>query len=354
MGEYPIGSALPSERLLSEKLLASRTIIRAAILELTDSGHLSSRPRCRPVVLEPPTTRTKAATIAVRLWPSTSDFIASQILRGIQRAAPEGTRFVVANVGDGDWTSHVQSEVNFLNSLSSDPAIGGAILWFLGGEANRTALAKLKSSGMPIVLIDRESPPSCPTDFVGTHNFRAAQKATDHLIRLGHERIAIFSNCDNASTVRDRENGYRRALSEARIPFDYDLFFRDTVDDPVGVEEGIDRMLTLSNPPTALFCINDHIALQAYEALTARGISIPSSISIIGFDGLLRWIPGGGYLTSMHQDFERMGEIAIELITQRAQFASSVYRHVLLDSELKEQGSTAKPAAKSTAFFATQ
>ena len=345
-GDYAVGAALPSERLLSERLVASRTVVRAAILELTEAGHLKSRPRCRPVVVEPTARPQQTLTIAIRLWPSTSDFIASQILKGIQRAAPSGTRFVVANVGEGDWVSQVSGEETFLNSLTEDPTISGAILWYLGGEANQRSLESLRQIGMPVVLIDRESPASYPTDFVGTDNMRASRKAIEHLLRLGHDRIAIFTNCDNASTVRQRENGYRSALAEKGIPFDQDLFFRDSVDDPAGVEEGINRLLSLAEPPTAIFCVNDHIALQAYEALSARGIAIPETISVLGFDGLLRWIPGGGYLTSMHQDFERMGEIAIEMLSTASHRARGSFRHVLLDAELREQGSTSAPHPK--------
>jgi len=339
-GEFMVGAPLPSERELSDRLLASRTVIRAAILDLTLEGHLLSRPRCRPIVAEIGERPSMTRQIAIRLWPSSSDFIASQILKGIQRAAPDGTRLMVANVGGEDWDSRISSEDRFLRSLIGDPSISGAILWYLGGDANRQALNQLRLAGVPLVLIDREAPEASPTDFVGTDNLRSAQRAVEHLVKLGHRRIGLISNCDTALSVRSREFGYRRALSDAGIPFDPDLFFRDRVDEPEGVEEGLDRLLGQSEPPTAIFCINDHIALQAYESLNARGVSIPGQLSLIGFDGMLRWIPGGGYLTSMRQDFERMGEIAVDLLFQSGQRVAPAVRHVLLDAPLMDQGST--------------
>ena len=289
--------------------------------------------------------------LAIRLWPSSSDFIASQILKGIQRAAPDGTRLMVANVGGEDWDSRISSEDRFLRSLIGDPSISGAILWYLGGDANRQALNQVRIAGVPLVLIDREAPEASPTDFVGTDNLRSAQRAVEHLVKLGHRRIGLISNCDTALSVRSREFGYRRALSDAGIPFDSDLFFRDRVDEPEGVEEGLDRLLGQSEPPTAIFCINDHIALQAYECLTARGISIPGQLSLIGFDGMLRWIPGGGYLTSMRQDFERMGEIAVDLLFQSGQRVAPAVRHVLLDAPLMDQGSTQAIEPTQTLFI---
>jgi LacI family transcriptional regulator len=353
-GRFPSGSPLPSERELAEQLLASRTVIRAAISELTRIGRLASRPRCRPMVVEPGKVQPEASTIAIRLWPSTSDYIAAQILKGIQKAASNGMRLIVANVSGDDWESQVAAEAAFLESLATDTTVSGAILWYIGGEANRHALSQVRASKLPVVLIDREAPEACPTDFVGTDNVRSAQSAVNHLIGLGHRRIGFITNHDNASSVRQRESGYRRALAEAGIPFDSNLMFRDRMDEPEGVEEALDRLLSMPEPPTAIFCINDHIALQTFECLSTRGISVPESMSLIGFDGLLRWIPGGGYLTSMHQDFERMGEISVELLRKSAQYFGSIVQHVLLDAPLKEQGSTQLLDPSKTQIFIRQ
>jgi DNA-binding LacI/PurR family transcriptional regulator len=301
--------------------------------------------------VEPRSVPPVASTIAIRLWPSTSDYIAAQILKGIQKATANGTRLLVVNVSGDDWDGQVAAEGEFLENLAADSSVSGAILWYIGGEANRNALGQVRASGLPVVLIDRESPESCPTDYVGTDNFRAAQNAVDHLIKLGHRRIGIISNFDNASSVRQREAGYRRALSDGGISFDPELMFRDRLDEPEGVEEALDRLLSMVDAPTAIFCINDHIALQAFESLSHRGIAVPEAMSLIGFDGLLRWIPGGGYLTSMHQDFERMGEIAVELLLKNERCSGTIVRHVLLDAPLQEQGSTQRHEPRSNTLF---
>jgi DNA-binding LacI/PurR family transcriptional regulator len=353
-GEFPAGLPLPSERELSEQLLASRTVIRAAIWELTQVGRLASRPKCRPVVVEPTAVQAEAASIAIRLWPSTSDYIAAQILKGIQKAAPNGTRLVVVNVAGDDWDGQVAAERAFLESLAEDASLSGAILWYIGGEANQNALAQVLGSKLPVVLIDRQAPETCPTDCVGTDNVRSAQKAVDHLVKLGHRRIGLITNQDNASSVRQREDGYQRALADAGIAFDESLMFRDRKDEPEGVDEALDGLLCMPNPPTAIFCVNDHIALQAFESLSNRGIAVPEEMSLIGFDGLLRWIPGGGYLTSMHQDFERMGEIAVDLLAKSSRNSSSVVQHVLLDAPLQEQGSTQRLDPQKQSIFIRQ
>ena len=135
-----------------------------------------------------------------------------------------------------------------------------------------------------------------------------------------------------------------RALRDAGIPFEEDYIQRDQVDTPEGVEAALDALFSLGEPPTAIFAVNDHIALQVYEALQSRKISVPSHISVVGFDGLLRWVPGGGYLTTCLQDFQRMGQLAAEIMIQRLDGGvPKAYKHVLVDAPFSDRGSTAQP-----------
>jgi len=144
--------------------------------------------------------------------------------------------------------------------------------------------------------------------------------------------------------VRAREAGYRRALNEARIPYRAELVFQDMVDGPEGVEAALDEFLSLPHPPTAIVGINDHVALQVHAALQSRGISVPGDISILGFDGMLRWVPGGGFLTTCCQSFERIGQLATELLCERSKvIGGGTFRHVLLDAPLTIAGSTSEP-----------
>jgi LacI family transcriptional regulator len=158
---------------------------------------------------------------------------------------------------------------------------------------------------------------------------------------MGHRRIACLSNRDPASSVSERLEGYRSALSSAGLPFRADLVFAIRRDDECGVQEALDGLLSLNEPPTAYFAINDHIALQAHEQLNLRGNSIPAEVSVAGFDGLLRWVPGGGHLTSAQQNFERIGQLSMELLLERIeQSPGQASRHILLDAPLAIQGST--------------
>lgn len=367
-GDLPAGRGLPSERDLAKEYEVSRVTVRAALRELEEEGFLLCKPNCRPIVrgpgnrtsnkLSPATTdnddvplrKGDERDIGIWLWPNTAEYCASSILKGIQFAElPRDVRLVVANVPGGrDWEACLEAEERYLLELAEDPRVMGSILWYLGGERNRHALAKVRAAGIPLVFVDRLPPPGFEADFVGSDNESAARRSMKHLIDLGHRRIALITNSDAVSSVMERETGYRRALNEARIPFERELVFQDMVDEPEGVEVALDELLQLPDPPTAIVAINDHVALQVNAALQARGISVPGDISLSGFDGMLRWVPGGGFLTTCCQEFERIGQVATELLFQRSKgIFGATFRHVLLDAPLMIAGSTAEPRSSS-------
>jgi LacI family transcriptional regulator len=342
----PEGKGLPSERKLSLDLSVSRGVVRAALRELSEMGLIESKPRCRPVVRSTHNIRpTGRRHIGIWLWPNTGDYAAACILKGIQSSElAKDIRLVIGHAAGGDWDSRLASEARFLRTMTEDPEGAGVIVWYLGGDHNLPALQAVRTAGIPMVFIDRLPPAGFSSDYVGTNNETAAFLAVQNLTNQGHRRVGLISNVDPASSVAERETGYQRALNAAGIPFDPDLIQRDVVDEPSGVEAALDHLLFLSNPPTGIFCINDQLALQAYEALARREVKVPEQISIIGFDGLLRWVPGGGYLTTVEQDFYRMGRLAAELVIERMTSGRpEAYKHLLLDAPLADHGSTASP-----------
>ena len=305
----PEGSGLPSERHLAAALSVSRGVVRAAIRELTDDGLLVSKPNCRPVVRQSwskvPTGRRQ---IGIWLWPNAADYASASLLKGIQSANIDpDVRLVVANAPNGAWSAILESEAKFLRSLTEDSDDAGAIIWYLGRERNLDALREVRANHVPIVFLDRLPPAGFPADFVGTLNTVSAQKGVQHLIELGHRRIGLLSNMDDASSVGERETGYQRAMRDAGIAIQEGWIQRETIDHPESIEWALDNYLNHAEPPTAVFCINDQLGLQLYEAAQSRNVAVPDDLSIVGFDGLLRWVPGGGYLTTLCQDFERIG-----------------------------------------------
>lgn len=349
-GEYRDQGWLPTERELADEFGVSRTIIRRAIEELERQNLVVRSPRCRPVVkrnsVPPSATETRRLTLGLWLWPSATFPGASAILRGIYRTLDANRyRLVIESPVDTDWRAVVHSEAQFLERITRDRDVAGAILWYLGGEANLPALQSVRSAGIPLVFLDRRPPEGFPADYVGVDNRYAAMQIVHHLISKGHRYIAHITNVDNASTVHERLQGYRDALAEAGIPFRPELVLTETGSPEAGyrnVHEALAaQLMELPGPPTAVFCVNDVLALQLIDALRARGVHVPEDIAVAGFDGLERWLPGSPFLTTANQPFERIGEWAAQLLLQRVeQGDKGTYQHVLLEAPLSIHAST--------------
>lgn len=343
-GDLAHGHGLPSEREMASRFSVSRGVVRLALKQLTAHGVIESKANCRPIIRRTRrSSRLGRRQICIWLWPNMADFAAATIMKGIQRAGIEDdVRLVVGHAQGGGWDSIYEAEARFLRNLADDPELNGAIIWLLGHERNLAPLEVLRRKGVPMVFIDRLPPTGFDADYVGTNNEAAAEAAVQHLIALGHRRIALLTNIDRCSTVREREAGYRRALKDNNIAIDPNLILTDSVDEPEGVQQLIAAALSLGERPTALFCINDHMAFQARDAITQRNIAVPQDMSIVGLDGILRWVPQGGNLTTLHQDFQRIGQIAADLVMERMTMGPpTAYRHILLDAPLIDNGSTA-------------
>lgn len=354
-GAFPADRPLPSERDLAERYNAGRAIIRKAVAVLAAENWLHVQPHCRPIVVARESAliaadeslATKADHIFVWLWPYVDDLAASLMLRGIQRGLLEtGLRTVIGNAPQGAWDEVLQSEKRVLHEVSIDPTCGGAIVYLLGGSASVPS-REAKARRMPFVFLDREPPRDVEGDYVGTENVGAAQRIVRHLVELGHRRIAFIMNRDEASTVLDRLKGYRRGLEEAGIAIDEELIlqpFRPLESEAVSLNRMVPELMGRPSPPTAIFAVNDTIALNLMDSLRRHGHVVPNTVSVVGFDGVLRWLPGGGSLTTVDQDYVRMGELAAELLIKRiCGDAPSACRHILLDAPLRVQGTTAPP-----------
>jgi LacI family transcriptional regulator len=121
---------------------------------------------------------------------------------------------------------------------------------------------------------------------------------------------------DDVSTARDRRQGYEDALEAAGVSLDPELVVRSTVD-PAGGAEGMRRLLELEDPPTAVFAVNNLVALGAIEAVRANGLEVPGDVALVCFDDIeyaSRLYP---FLTVMAQPAETLGTLGTQLLLER-------------------------------------
>lgn len=321
--EWAPGQPLPSERELALRLGVSRQVVRQAVAALVNFGLLDQKPKCRPVV-RPRASHssiTGERLLSIWLWPHLSAFSSSLLFRGIQRALPASGdyKITVGAIAGEQWSSVVEAEAAYLRRLAQDSAVAGALVWPLGGQQSLEPLMAATESGLPMVFVDRLPPDGVPGDFVGTDNFSSARAAVQHLIQLGHQRIACAVNLDSSSSVHERAAGWRAALDSSGAATGVELRPVMTMDGDMrqGFEAALKPLMDSPDRPTAIFAINDMVALIIHDLLVGWGYAVPGDVSLVGFDGEMRWIPGGGYLTTMVQNFERMGELAMTLLIDR-------------------------------------
>ena len=169
---------------------------------------------------------------------------------------------------------------------------------------------RLESEGIPVIVIMNNNYQDsyfsiCIDDFEG------ANEGTRHLLRLGHRRIDFVDSYreDLPALSSDRYFGYRKALEEAGVVFHKDHRINCNVDiSEDSLEQCFKDILKQSDPPTALFCLDDEIAFRVWNALTRLGYRIPEDISILAPGDVLDYSkPYIPQITTMHIDMPYVG-----------------------------------------------
>lgn len=206
------------------------------------------------------------------------------------------------------------------------------------GDPSLEHLKLLEQYGIPFVLIDREVP-GVNADTVMGDSKEGASKLTEHLIELGHRRIAMINGHLEASTARYRQEGYKETLLLNGIQWDEQLMMEMEFN-PKNADEHIEKLLDLQQPPTAIFAANNLIALAAIRSLRRKGYRVPEDMSIVCFDDLEADYVLDPFLTVASQPAYEFGAIGIQTLIDRIQGNQEQTRHVILPSKLILRGSS--------------
>lgn len=198
----------------------------------------------------------------------------------------------------------------------------------------------LSSLQIPIVLVNNQHPGQF-VHSVMIANFEASRDATRHLIQLGHTRIAYLGDRFGYQSDTERFAGYREALDCAGIPFRPELVSHGD-GKPEGGYQAMKKLLSLPDPPTAVFCYNDMSALGALKAIREAGLRVPRDISLVGFDDLFIAEYSEPPLTTVRQPRRQMGRLAAEILLKLIQGAGAE-ELIRVPGELILRQSTAPP-----------
>ncbi len=202
-------------------------------------------------------------------------------------------------------------------------------------------LRALPQHDFPHVMID-QSEPSNTSMVVDATNWQGAYDGTSYLIGLGHRRIGHIAGTPQLASAGERVEGYRAALRDHGLSYDARLvvegnFYQD------GGMAGAAALLDLPERPTAIFAANDLSALGAMETIRARGLHIPSDISILGFDDIPHAQIAYPKLTTVRQPLAQMGRVASRLLLDQIEQPGRPSRRVTLATELVIRDSCAPP-----------
>ncbi|WP_221350995.1 LacI family DNA-binding transcriptional regulator [Streptomyces beigongshangae] len=233
------------------------------------------------------------------------------VLHGAEEAAHDAGLEVVVSAGLSR-TRGGRPVRDWLDKLSARGSSG--VLFHLA-EPTPSQYAWLDQHRIPFVLIDPVLEPPPGVVSVGAANWHGGVTATEHLLSLGHERIAVVAGHRRRMCSNARLAGYRSALAAAGLRHRTE-YVRYGGFDEVSAHRGMLELLDLPEPPTAVFVCSDRMALGAYRALAGRGVSVPDDVSVVGFDDL----PGAHWasppLTTVRQPLAEMAATATRLLVR--------------------------------------
>jgi LacI family transcriptional regulator len=268
-----------------------------------------------------------------------------EVIQGVVDASQEAGVEVVLNAHPRHQTGSAGRATRWIRDLIAGnrrAAIG------ITSELSDADLAALSRARLPLVVIDPANIPHPDVTSVGSTNFAGGMAATQHLLSLGHRRIAYVGGPPTSGCNQARMSGFRGAMEAAgaSVPKDYvwlqDFLYED------GIAGGA-ALLDLPNRPSAIFAGSDEVALGVMEAARARGLRIPEDLSVVGYDDTQVARLASPPLTTVKQPLREMGAVALRTALRMAAGEKVDSHHVELATTLIIRGSAAAPSSLSSA-----
>ncbi len=319
-----VSTATVSRALMNpEKVsVATRQKVEQAVIDVGYSPHALAR-NAR---------RSESRTILV-IVPDICDPFFSEIIRGIEVTAAQENYLVLI----GDCAHQNQQETSFLN-LMLTRQIDGMVL--LGSQVPfDTGIEEQRN--LPPMVMANEFAPELELPTVHIDNLTAAFEAVNHLHQLGHRRIACIAGPEEMPLCHYRLQGYIQALRRNGLPVEPEYIVRGDFTFEAGAR-ALKQLMALPQPPDALFCHSDIMALGAMSQAKSSGLHVPQDLSLVGFDDIELARYSDPQLTTVAQPRFNIGREAMLLLLEQLQGKVVSNGSRLLDFELKIRGSSAR------------
>ena len=248
----------------------------------------------------------RSRTVGVVVTTIADPFVA-EVVQGVETSAHDQGYTVVLS-GSGSEPVREIAAVQMLRSKRVDGLIVTA------SRIGALYLDHVERLGVPVVLINNHNEQSGHYTYTVTvDNRHGSLLAMEHLLGRGHRRIAYVTGPADHSSDMDRIGGYRQALEAQRIPWEPDLVVPGN-GWPDGGRQALEKLMSLTQPPTAVFCYNDLTAVGLMHAAREKAIRVPAALAVVGFDD----IPLAAYvdppLTTIAQPKLEMGQLAMGML----------------------------------------
>ena len=363
-GRLRAGTRLPADGELATQYQISRDTVRQALALLSHEGLIERVQGRGTFVSQPPSTSSpvtqlKQKQIGLVLNRTLRTQVNMNLLVGVEQAAKSHGYSVSFSYAEGNQ----EQQARDIARLRANHVLG-MIIYLTGDSSHDASIQQLQADHVPLVLIDRYLA-DLAIDYVGLDNIGGGYRATEHLLILGHRRIGfIFSYEETLQTtsVYERWQGYCKALQKYGVPYDEALVapdlnpcyqaaelpidsapydetavvpdFRHLHTGPSSLHEGLVEFLERPDRPSAIFAVNDYVALDVMQAAKAIHLRIPEDLAVVGFDDMEFAAHVNPPLTTIKQPFIDIGLRAGTLLISRIEGIVGVPKHIELPTNL--------------------
>ncbi|MGI8457241.1 MAG: LacI family DNA-binding transcriptional regulator [Propionibacteriaceae bacterium] len=263
----------------------------------------------------------------------------TELLQGVLRAAADaGVAVCISARPRHHRGAGVEGTASWVRRLA---AVGRRAVIDVVDDAHQGDLAGLSRARLPLVVIDPLNLPRRQLVSVGATNSAGGVAATEHLLGLGHRRIAYMGAEATSAFNQARLHGYRAVLESAGIQTRADYVQMVGAHYEDGTAGGA-ALLDLAEPPTAVFAATDELAAGVIEAARVRNLRVPQDLSVVGFDDTEVARLLSPPLTTVRQPLREMGAVALRTALRLADGDELDSHHVELATELVIRSSTAR------------
>lgn len=348
-GNFTTHDKLPSEHEIVKQFAMSRQTIRQALGELEQEGWLYKEQGKGTFVAQQSVHQTRGSQSGITIGLITtniSDYIFPTIVRGVEASVrEEGARLLLAST-DNEKSKEKQSLESMLREqvagLIIEPTKSAA------GNPNYSYFLALDSLQIPYVLLnERYSEVDAPC--LRMDDELGGYRAADHLLELGHTRIAGFFKTDDFQGIH-RMKGFVRAFKERGLPLKPDYILRYSTEQkntlPLQILTEL-LSLPLEERPTALVCYNDELAVRLLDVIRQLELQIPVDLSIVGFDDSNLAMATEVKLTTFTHPKTTMGNDAVSMLLHMIKHGTNMStKDKVYEPELIVRESTCSPRAE--------